>query len=186
MTTRKPPPETKPRFRWRRWLLGLLALLLLVLILLSFSSYEVETVIEIKAAPREVWAVLTDFPGYAAWHPYLKEVSGSPEPDQPLTLKYHFQGQPPRVVQGRVETAMPEMELRWHASWMLVRILDAEEYYLLDTAGLSPGTVRVRHGVRCTGLAVPFLRKQMDRFLRQGLQEMNEALRDRAQAQRRR
>src|SRR5262249_23547473 len=133
MPTKPPPSKTIPprRWRWRRWLLGLFVLLLLTLILMSFSSQEVETTIDIPATPREVWAVLTDFPAYPAWHPYLKEITGTAARDQILTLKFAFPGQE-RVVTATVRDALPSQELRFSASWCFVRLLDAEEYFVFE------------------------------------------------------
>jgi hypothetical protein len=185
MPPRPPPPKSQPRRRWRRWLLGFLVLLLLVLFLLSFSSQEVETTIDLQATPREVWAVLTDFPGYSAWHPYLKEITGTAAKDQTLTLKFIFPGQQ-HVVQATVREAIPNEELRLSGSWWLIRLLDGEEYYLLETQGVPRGTVRLRHGYRAWGLFVPFIRKDMDRFARHGLEEANAALKRRVEAKKKR
>jgi hypothetical protein len=179
-----PSPVPKPRWRWRRWLLLVVVLLGVILFLMSLASHEVETSIDLQATPREAWAVLTDFPAYATWNPYLKEVQGRAEVGQPLTLKFFFPGQEPRVLQLTVQEAMPGQELRLQGSWWLVRLLDGEEYYLLETQGLPPGTVRLRHGVRVSGLLVPWVRQDMERYVRRGLEEMNEAFKKRVEARR--
>ena len=61
----------------KKWMVAVTVLPVLIfvtLFLLGRETFHVE--ITIEAAPEEVWSVLTDAPGYAAWNPLLVPISG--------------------------------------------------------------------------------------------------------------
>jgi hypothetical protein len=39
--------------------------------------YQIKTEIEISAPPSRGWEILTDFPHYPDWNPFILEVKGS-------------------------------------------------------------------------------------------------------------
>jgi len=38
---------------------------------------EIETTVEIDAPPAAVWRVLTDFPTYGEWNPFIPTIAGN-------------------------------------------------------------------------------------------------------------
>lgn len=40
---------------------------------------ELRREIEIEASPQRVWEILTDFPAYAEWNPFIPRVIGEPK-----------------------------------------------------------------------------------------------------------
>ena len=61
----------------KKWMVAatvLPALVFVTLFVLGRETFHAE--ITIEATPEEVWSVLTDAPGYAAWNPLLVPVSG--------------------------------------------------------------------------------------------------------------
>jgi hypothetical protein len=58
------------------------------------KPFRIDTEIAIAAPPERVWAILTDFAGYARWNPNVVQVLGSLEPGSELRLKsVHVPGQ---------------------------------------------------------------------------------------------
>ncbi|GIU84365.1 MAG: hypothetical protein KatS3mg008_1140 [Acidimicrobiales bacterium] len=45
-----------------------------------------ETRFELRASPREVWDVLTDFEAYPSWNPYVRAVAGELDEGASITL----------------------------------------------------------------------------------------------------
>jgi hypothetical protein len=47
---------------------------------------EIRTEIEIAASATTVWAVLTDFPRYGEWNPFLERVATELVPGAPVAM----------------------------------------------------------------------------------------------------
>ena len=47
----------------------------------------IESHIHIDAPPERVWAVLTDFPAFADWNPFVTSISGVPAPGARLEVR---------------------------------------------------------------------------------------------------
>lgn len=71
----------------------------------------IQTDIRISAGPERVWAVLTDFAGYARWNPWVVEVQGGLTPGGILALRsVHAPGEKPTPSRVRLVSAVfPEM-----------------------------------------------------------------------------
>ncbi|MEU3060988.1 SRPBCC domain-containing protein [Streptomyces subrutilus] len=136
----------------------------------------------IDATPGEVWEVLTDFPGHAAWNPYIREAAGAAVPGTRLTLVTHPERGGPVVLRPTVVTAVPGRELRWTRPF-LVRGLFDREHVLRLTEG--PGrTTRLEHGERFRGLLVPLCLGRPPLGAARGHAAMYEALRIRVESAR--
>lgn len=75
------------------------------------EALRIETVIGIAAPAPRVWAVLTDFAGYARWNPWVVEVRGGLTPGGILALRsVHAPGEKPMPSRVRLVAAdFPQM-----------------------------------------------------------------------------
>src|SRR4051794_6226215 len=97
--------------------------------------YEIKTEIAINATPARVWAVLTDFPGYPAWNPFVLQVEGSVFQN----ARIHYRFEMPRGIRmwtpATVLTFEPERELRFSANFLRRSIFRGDHYFAIQPAG---------------------------------------------------
>lgn len=141
---------------------------------------EIQTQIEIDAAPDAVWRILADFPAYPDWNPFVTSIEGGQEVGARLTVRL----EPP---QSRAATVKPTLrrfdagrELRWLGHIVQPQIFAGEQSFRLEPN--ATGGTTFHHSEQFSGvLAIPMLwllRKSTER----GFNEMNAALKTRAEA----
>ncbi|HEV3470035.1 MAG TPA: SRPBCC domain-containing protein [Pyrinomonadaceae bacterium] len=139
---------------------------------------EIQTEIEINAAPEEVWRVLTDFGAYPEWNPFVKSVSGEPREGGRLEIFVQVPEGPGMRFKPKVLRAEPARELRWVGSLAVPGLFNGEHFFKLEPAG--PGRTRFVHGERFTGLMIPFMGGVL-RKTHRGYLLMNDALKARVE-----
>lgn len=140
----------------------------------------ITTEIAIAAPPEVVWQVLTDFPGHAAWNPYVRTWTGEARVGTRMHL-VAMPGDPPKPMQfrPRVEAVREGRELRY------VHVLGTRWFFSAEhVCELVPrdGGTLFRQHEEFRGLLLPFIWKLLDRDARAGFEAMNRALRDTAEA----
>ena len=142
---------------------------------------EINTTIDIAAAPERVWHILTDFAAYPAWNPSMR-VSGVPRAGERLqfvTLKPS--GERGLSFRPTVLAAEPGRELRWLGHLIMPGLFDGEHAFLIEPLG--PDRVRLTQREHFTGFLVPlFARMRLYADTRRNFIATNEALKARAEA----
>lgn len=110
----------------------------------------IDTEIAIAANPAHVWAILTDFAGYARWNPWIVEVAGALVPGSELRLlSVHIPGSAPTEgVVTLVSASFPEM--RWEGGHPDRSILLGDHLFRCEAAG---GGCRFHHVERFSGVS---------------------------------
>jgi hypothetical protein len=144
------------------------------------GTHQLETEIEIDAGPERVWAILIDFAAYPEWNPFIKSVCGVPEQGARLAVRIQPSGTKGVTFRPTVLVADAERELRWRGRLLLAGIFDGEHCFTIEP--LARGRVRFQHSERFRGVLVPFFRGRLERDARRGFEEMNRALKARAEA----
>jgi hypothetical protein len=143
------------------------------------TTRTIRSVIEIHAPLDTVWQVLTDFGSYPAWNHYLRRVRGSPRLGSRLTILSHPPTGRPIVLRPIVISWKPPHELRWRANVLSARLFSGEHgFRLVELAG---GRVRFIQDETFSGLLVPLYARLRLRATRRGFEQMNQALRERAE-----
>jgi hypothetical protein len=142
--------------------------------------HEVRTEIDISATPARIWEVLTDFPGYAQWNPFVRSIAGQATKDQQLSITIQPAGSKPMKFKPRVLVAQADSELRWLGHLFVRGLFDGEHYFQL-TPNAQGGT-RFVHGEKFSGLLVGLARSSLEGGTRSGFVAMNEALKARAES----
>jgi len=143
---------------------------------------ELVATIDIEASPDEVWQVLTDFDRYPEWNPFITEIRGVPEEGARLQVRI----EPP---DGRSISFAPEVrraaetvQLTWLGRVLVPGVFDGEHSFEIRPLEIAdPRRVRFTQRERFRGLLVPLLWRSLDRDTRRGFEQMNEALKDRAE-----
>ena len=95
----------------------------------------IDTRIEIAAPAARVWGVLTDFPRFPEWNPFITRIEGTPEPGAPLRVQIKPPGESAMTFTPTVLVARPEKELRWRGRLLLPGIFDGEHAFELESRG---------------------------------------------------
>ena len=141
---------------------------------------QIEQSVEIVARPSEVWWQLTNFDSYPDWNPLYKRVKGELREGARLAVTVDPNGVPAMIVRPRIIIAEPERELRWRGRIALPHAFTAEHAFIIKSVGVD--RVRFTQRERFEGLLVPGALLLIESALGRGFREMNDALKQRAEA----
>lgn len=144
------------------------------------SRYQIHTEIEIASSPDRVWKILTDFAAYPEWNPFIKFARGVPQQGTRLDVHIQPSGTKGMTFHPTVLVADVGRELRWRGRFLFPGVFDGEHCFLIEV--ISNEKVRFRQSEQFSGILVPIFRASLDRDARRGFEEMNLALKARAEA----
>jgi len=137
---------------------------------------EIHTEIEINASLERVWKIVTDFERYGQWNPFINRVIGQAKEGSRIEIHIKTPGGKNRKYGPTVTRVEEGRELRWLGkSWFL----NGEHIFTIEQ--LQPGRVRFVHREVFDGLLTSIFGKSLDTDVKQGFEEMNKALKDRAE-----
>ncbi len=141
-------------------------------------ALHLKTITDIDASPEAVWAVLSDLPSYPSWNPFIREASGQLAAGERLDLKMQPEGGRAMRFRPTVLEAEPGRELRWRGRLVAPGVFDGEHRFAIEpTAGGS----RLIQEERFTGILVPLLAKGLRKRTLPAFEQMNEAVKERAE-----
>ena len=145
----------------------------------DLSMKELNTEIEINTSAENVWRVLTDFDSYPQWNPFIRHVDGRAEEGSRLKIFVQPSGGRGMKFNPIVLKAEPQRELRWLGNLLIRGLFDGEHIFIIEP--LPGGRVRFVQCEEFRGLLVPLFWGSLDRDTRRGFNEMNVALKERAE-----
>ncbi len=137
---------------------------------------QITSEIQIEASPARVRELLTDFPSFPEWNPFIRKASGKPKEGERLEVK--IGSGKSMTFKPKVLKAEPGRELRWLGRVFIPGLFDGEHRFTIEQ--LDENRVRFVQSERFTGLLVPLFRGLENDALR-GFEEMNRALKERAE-----
>ena len=135
-----------------KWIFGtvaLLALTLVILFLLGRKTFHAE--ITIDATPEEVWSVLVDVSGYAAWNPLLVPISGEIREGAEVEYRMTQPNGAQSTMKSRIGKVVALKELHQRAG--IPGVLTAHHSYRLEPT--QGGTRVIQHEID-NGVAMLF------------------------------
>lgn len=143
----------------------------------------IKTTIDIGASPEMVWRVLTNFPAYPKWNPFIREIHGKPEVGARLRVRIRLskQGRSQRF-SPRVTKAIPAAELHWRGKWLLPGLFDGEHSFIIVPNGVNG--VRFIQREQFSGLLAPVILPFVAKRTRDAFERMNKALKKAAEEKR--
>lgn len=142
---------------------------------------EIQYSIDISAPATRVWEILSDFPSYPSWNPFIRSISGAQTVGSRLKVMIQPQGGKAMGLSPTLLNFSPSKEFRWKGQLLFPGIFDGEHYFQLSEP--SPGNVRLTHGEIFSGFLVPLaFRGALRSGTELGFQVMNQALKHRAEA----
>ncbi len=141
---------------------------------------ELRTEIQIDAAGDAVWATLMDFERYPEWNPFVRSISGETRIGSPLTVHIKPEGGMGMTLYPSVVTSEANRAFAWKGKLGISGLFDGRHEFIIEPNG-GKG-VRFVHREEFTGILVPLLWPMLEKNTRRGFEEMNAALKKRAEA----
>jgi hypothetical protein len=141
---------------------------------------EISAAIEINATPATVWRVLTDLARYEEWNPFMTQASGRIEEGAAIRVHMEPPGGRVMIFRPRILEVAPEERLRWLGSVLIAGLFDGEHTFEIEP--LEGRRVRFSQSEAFSGLLLPLFARGLDQATLEGFEQMNEALKVRAEA----
>ena len=140
---------------------------------------ELYSEIEINATPDRVWRVLTDFLTYPIWNPFIREIRGNVAAGEKLRVFLKPSGSRGMVFKPTVLKAELNREFSWLGKLFFSRLFDGEHYFRIEP--IDGAKVKFIQGEVFSGILVRLFATSLDTDTLRGFDEMNEALKKRAE-----
>ncbi len=141
---------------------------------------EIRAEVEIAAPAAQVWRILTDFPRYQEWNPFITEIAGECAEGQALQIQLSLPEGRDHTLRPRLVRCEPGQELRWRGHLLFAGLFDGEHFFRLIE--VAENRTRFVQGENFTGVLVRFSGRTITRAAR-GFVYMNEALKRRAEGE---
>jgi hypothetical protein len=149
--------------------------------LLVSVEKEIVTEIEINAPPSRVWQILTDFEKYPTWNPFIKKISGVVTRNEKLEVHMPDPQGGTIILTSTVLVAEKDRELRWLGS-SEGDAFNGEHHFLIEPIENNK-KVHFTQSEKFTGSMVEALEGWLDTAVKQNFEDMNKALKQRAEKQ---
>ena len=140
---------------------------------------EIRSELAIAAPAAEVWGILTDFPRYQEWNPFITEIKCDAIVGNPLELLLSLPEGRDHRLKAKLLRIEQDYELRFRAHLLFPGLFDGEHFLRLQT--LNPKLTRFVQGEDFSGVLLRFSGRTLTQVAR-GFDYMNEALKRRAEA----
>ena len=140
---------------------------------------EVTSQTEINSYPEMVWKIITDFATYEQWNPFIHKIIGQPKEGSKIEIYIETPAGKNRRYSPTITKVEEGRELRWFGKSLLPGFLNSEHIFTIEE--LQPGHVRFIQREVFDGFLTILFGKSLDVDVRQGLEDMNNALKKRAE-----
>ena len=123
-----------------------------------------------------------DFKSYPSWNPFIKSIEGTPTVGSKIKANIVPPGNKGMVFTPTVLVNDTLREFRWLGNLGIPYLFDGEHTFVLIDH--IDGTCTLQQYERFRGLLIPLFAGMIDKNSRQGFEEMNEALKKRAESDR--
>jgi hypothetical protein len=142
----------------------------------------IKTAIDIAASAEMVWRVLTYFPDYPKWNPFLVSIQGSLSPGQRLKIQARLSQDREYKFSPRIVKVIPATELRWRRWRFIEGVFDREQAFFIVPNGIKG--VRFIQREHFSGLLVSLVMPFITEKTLRAFNLMNLALKRTAEAKR--
>jgi hypothetical protein len=143
-------------------------------------NHHLHTEVTIEAPPETVWEELVDLDRYADWNPFIVEATGRVEVGERLVNRMSPPGGRAMTFRPTVTEVEPGRTFEWLGRAGIPGIFDGRHRFELREEPDGATTLLQTESFR--GVLVRFMRTSLDTHTRAGFEEMNAALKARAEA----
>ena len=138
-----------------------------------------QTTLPIAATAETVWAILIDFERWREWNPSVPSIKGDVEAGSTVRLTLAMPGRPSVNVKAQLTEVVPERRLCWHGSVGGDRLFAGTREFVIEPR--PDGTVLFTHVEDVSGLLFPVFHVVMGGAIQRHHDDLNAALKDRAE-----
>lgn len=139
---------------------------------------RIEAVTEIAAPATTVWAELSAGPAYPAWNPFITRFAGELVVGSRVEVRIAPPGGRPMTFRPTITVVEQDTRLEWFGKLLFPGVFDGRHSFHLEAIGAD--RTRLTQAEEFSGFLVPLTGKTLEKT-RRGFEEMNEALRLRAE-----
>lgn len=139
----------------------------------------ISTHIEIDAPTSVVWSVLTDFPAYEGWNPFVISASGRPARGEMLRVDIAPPGRKPMTFKPTVVELEDGAALTWLGRLGIRGLFDGRHSFRLEA--LAETRTRFHHSESFSGVLIPLIWSSIEGPTSRGFEMMNEAVKARSE-----
>jgi hypothetical protein len=140
---------------------------------------ELRTEIIIQASPEKVWQTLTNLEKYPEWNPFIHHAIGAAKVGEKVDITFRS-GSKEMTLHCTVVKAEPNRELCWKYHVILPALFSGDHSFVIEQ--MENNRVRFVNREIFNGLLVSSQAKDIDINSKRGFEEMNKALKLRAEA----
>ena len=140
---------------------------------------ELRAEVEINAPVSHVYGVLTDFPRYPEWNPFITAIAGKLVTGEQLSVALSLPEGSSYELKPHLLQVTENAQLRWRGHFWLPALLEAEHLFQLEGRGST--LTRFVQGQNFSGFLLRFATETLTQTAR-GLVYMNQALKKRAES----
>lgn len=143
------------------------------------KGVRIEQRIGVQAPAATVWELIHELAGWSAWNPLYTEASGRVQIGETLTMTLSPPGAKPQPLSGVVLDWVPNEQLHWRSTAMggLVKVT-----HYIELEALAEESCIVNNGQIVGGFLGQAYARQIVGKIFRGLRQMNEALKEQAEA----
>jgi len=141
-------------------------------------SFVIERTLEINAPADLVWEVLTDFPRYGEWNPFVVECRSTLKPGEAFDMRVKLMARPQRQVEWMLEH-VPGRRFVYRMKPFPLGALHSRRSHEVEPAGA--GRTRYRSFFQLDGWMMPLVRGLMGARIETGMRGMWEGLQKRSE-----
>lgn len=140
---------------------------------------EISTKIDIDAPAEKVWEVLMDFDKHPAWNPFVRNIEGEKKLGGRLVVVLGPSGGREMRFTPTVVEFEPNRKFAWLGKLLLSGLFDGRHGFEIKEK--RDGGVEFVHREQFSGILVPLMWWMIEKDTRRGFEEMNAALKKRAE-----
>jgi hypothetical protein len=140
---------------------------------------ELKTEIDIQASPAKVWQILMDFDTWQEWNPFIHTVVGKPEIGQNVDITVRTATSKNMTLHCTIIKIEPNRELCWKYHVIFPGLFRGEHSFIIESR--DDGGAHFVDVEIFSGLFVPLQAKNIDTHSKRGFEEMDQALKTRAE-----
>jgi hypothetical protein len=140
---------------------------------------EMSSQIIIRATSEKIWMVLTDFPNYPNWNPFIRSIEGNTSSGNVIKARIEPPGAKGMTFKPRVISFDQNKKFSWLGHLLFPGLFDGEHIFEIIENG--DGTCTFIQREKFKGLLVPLFSKMLDVNTKQGFEQMNQKLKERVE-----